>query len=103
MDIAETQRIILRLFSHNDLDDLAAILANPQVMHFSISVMKTKEQTKLMLDNILLSYQNLRRGLYAVVQKEDRKLIGYCGFFSQKIDGKEEVEVGYRLAPHFLG
>jgi [ribosomal protein S5]-alanine N-acetyltransferase len=64
-------------------------------MHFSLSGTKTREQTKLMLDNILLSYQNLRRGLYAVIHKQDRKLIGYCGFFSQEIDGKEEVEVGY--------
>jgi [ribosomal protein S5]-alanine N-acetyltransferase len=103
MKIAETQRIMLRLFNLNDLDDLAAIFADPQVMHFSISGVKTKAQTKSTIENILLSYQKHGWGLYAIEQKEDRQLIGYCGLFAQQIDGQAEIEVGFRLANAYWG
>jgi [ribosomal protein S5]-alanine N-acetyltransferase len=103
MIIAETQRIMLRFFNLNDIDALTAIFADPQVMHFSISGVKTKAQTKSTIDNILLSYQKRGWGLYAIEQREERQLIGYCGLFSQQIDGQAEIEVGYRLATHYWG
>lgn len=103
MKIAETPTITLRQFIQNDLDALAVILADSQVMRFSLSGPKTREQTQSLLDSILLSYEKRGRGLYAVVHKDDQKLIGYCGFFLQQIDGQQEIEVGYRLACAYWG
>jgi RimJ/RimL family protein N-acetyltransferase len=103
MIIAETQRIRLRFFNLNDLDALAAIFADPQVMRFSISGVKTKAQTKNTIDNIFLSYEKRGWGLYAIEQREERQLIGYCGLFAQQIDGQAEIEVGYRLATIYWG
>jgi [ribosomal protein S5]-alanine N-acetyltransferase len=99
----ETPRIILGLFDRNDLDALAPILADPQVMRFSLSGPKTKEQTQSTIERILLSYEKQGWGLYSIFHKFDQKLIGYCGFFSQQIDEQPEIEIGYRLAPAYWG
>ncbi len=103
MKIADNPRITLRHFGQNDLDTLAVILADPEVMRFSLSGPKTLEQTQSLIENMLMSYEQQGRGLYAVVHKDDKKLIGYCGFFSQEVDGQREIEVGYRLAPAYWG
>ena len=101
--VAETPRLILRHFCENDLDDLAVILANPKVMHFSAKGAKTKEETQQLLQKILSSYQTEGYGLYAVIHKDDRQLIGYCGLFVWSIEGQQEVEIGYRLSPDYWG
>ena len=103
MKIAETPRLTLRHFSQNDLDALAVILADAQVMRFSLSGPKTRQQTQSLIEGVLASYEQKGRGLYAVVYKDNHKVIGYCGFFSQEIDGQSEIEIGYRLAPTYWG
>jgi len=45
-----------------------------------------------------------RRGLpsqFAIIHLADNRLIGYCGFFHQEVDGTEEIEIGYRLDPDY--
>ncbi|BAZ22240.1 putative acetyltransferase [Kalymmatonema gypsitolerans NIES-4073] len=103
MKIAETPRITLRHFTQDDLNALTAILADPFVMRFSLSGPKTLKQTQSLLENVLASYENQGRGLYAVVHKDDQKLIGYCGFLEQEIDGQREIEISYRLASAYWG
>ena len=49
MKIVETPRLILRRFQPNDLDALAPILSIPEVMHFSASGVKTRQQTEELL------------------------------------------------------
>ena len=101
--LVETPSMTLRQFIQNDLDALAVILADPQVMRFSLSGPKTIEQTKSLIEGIFLSYEKWGRGLYAVVHKNNQRLIGYCGFFSQQINEQQEIEVGYRLATAYWG
>ena len=74
--ITETPRLILRHFTHDDLDDLAPILADPQVMYFSARGIQTREQTKKFINWILLSYQETGLSLYAVIHKDNERLIG---------------------------
>ena len=40
---------------------------------------------------------------FGVIFREDDRLIGYCGFFAQTVDGSEELEIGYRLDPAYWG
>jgi RimJ/RimL family protein N-acetyltransferase len=105
MIIAETERLILREFTLDDLDDMAALFADPEVMRFSLGT-KSREQTERWIKGCQEDYSPERWGfgLWAVVLKEGGDLIGFCGLSRfDDIDGRPEVEVGYRLARRFWG
>lgn len=103
MHILETPRLIIRYFSIRDLEDLFPILGDPQVMEFSILGVHDRHQIRQFIEQRLLSYIDPGFGLYALVNKENKELIGYCGFFIQNIDERKEVEIGYRLAAKYWG
>ena len=101
--VTETPRLILRYFTHDDLDNLAPILADPQVMYFSARGVQTKEQTRKFINWMLSSYQEEDFGLYAVIHKEKQKLIGFCGLLAWFFKQQREVEIGYRFATKYWG
>ena len=103
MQILETPRLILRYFTIRDLDALVPILGDPRVMEFSIRGIHDRALIRQFIEQRLLSYLEPGFGLYALIHKQDRELIGYCGFFVQKIDDHKEVEIGYRLATKYWG
>jgi len=92
----ETARLILRPLRQEDVDFLAPLMANTDFMRFSLGAF-TPEQTVAFLDK-LIDWE--RRGLpsqFAVIHRNDNRLIGYCGFFHQQVDEMDEIEIGYRL------
>jgi RimJ/RimL family protein N-acetyltransferase len=93
----QTERTVLRRFREEDLDDIASVLAHPEVMKFSLSGPYSREQSRSFIERCLSGYEKRNIGLYAVIYRENQKVIGYCGFSFQDIDGVEEVEIGYRL------
>ena len=97
----KTKRTILRRFKEDDLDDIALVMAHPDVMKFSLSGPYSKEQSEKFIHGCLSNYEKRGVGLYAVVYRGNQKVIGYCGFYFQNIDGVEEVEIGYRLHPDY--
>ncbi len=103
MIVTETKRLLLRHFVPNDIDPLAKILADPEVMQFSLKGVKTRAQTEDFLDWILHQYQKYGFGLYAVIYKETQELIGFCGLCLWNLDNRQEVEIGYRLATAYWG
>ena len=103
MQILETPRLIVRYFTIRDIEALVPILSDPQVMEFSIIGVHNRQQIKQFIEQRLLSYLEPGFGLYALNYKQNGKLIGYCGFFVQKIDEDKEVELGYRLAANYWG
>ena len=103
MTVTSTPRLLLREFTPDDIDALAPILADPEVMHFSLSGPETREQTASFITWCQEQYARSGFGLWAVVHIDDGQLIGYCGLSEWEIDGVHEVEVGYRLDPHYWG
>jgi len=94
--VLETERLILRRLTPNDLDDLAALYADPDVMRFYPAT-RTRAETKQNLDTLIAMYAERGYGLYATVHKADGRFIGRCGLMIQTVHGKEELEVGYML------
>lgn len=94
-------RLELRPFRDEDTDAIHAILSNPRVMEFSLKGPYTKQDTRDFLDRMQLSFSEKGYSLYAVIHSADNKLIGYCGFIEQIIDGIQELEIGYRLDPEY--
>ena len=103
MTIAETPRLRLRYFEPEDVLPLSQILADPEVMRFSVAGPKTLEQTQQLVDGCRAEYEANGYALCAVVHKEDQRLIGYCGFMPQIVNDTPEIELGYRLHPMYWG
>jgi RimJ/RimL family protein N-acetyltransferase len=101
----ETERLILREFTLDDLDVFALLLGDPEVMRFSLSgPMKEKEQAKEYLQKRILDhYAKYGYGLYAVIRKVNHSFIGFVGLIHQNIGGESKTELGYRLHPQHWG
>ena len=56
--VAETERLILRHFCENDIDRLAEILADPEVMKFSLKGTYSLEQTRKFVEHTISSYKS---------------------------------------------
>lgn len=105
MTITRTDRLLLRHVNRDDLDAFAALFADPEVMQFSTGV-KSREYALRWIEGCLQDYQPDRWGfgLWAVVLKSTGQVIGFCGLTQfDDVDGKPEVEVGYRLARPYWG
>jgi ribosomal-protein-alanine N-acetyltransferase len=97
MPTVQTARLRLRPFTPADLDALAAIYGDPDVMRY----MRTghpapRERVQFVIDYYIRYWQEHPFGLWAVERQADGALIGQCGLFH--LDGTPEVEVAYLLA-----
>ncbi|WP_232435733.1 GNAT family N-acetyltransferase [Rivularia sp. PCC 7116] len=100
--ITQTKRLIIREFQVLDIEALAEILAKPEVMQFSSPTgALSHKQTMVKLQSFLDSYQKYGYGKYALIHRQSGRLIGYCGIAVEKIEGKLETELGYRLDSEF--
>lgn len=95
----ETDRLILRMFSQADLDDLARIYADPDVMRYLSGHPLTREESAGWLKYFLSGWEQYGFGWWALVLKESKELIGHCGL--QFIHVTPEVEVTYGLAKEY--
>jgi RimJ/RimL family protein N-acetyltransferase len=104
MVIAEAQRVFLRPFHIADLDAMAEVFGDPEVMRFGPGP-QPREWVQRWLRGCLEDYyQKWGFGLWAVVHKPDRRVIGFCGLTRfDDVDGRPEIELGYRLARAFWG
>lgn len=98
--ILETPRLILRPFREKDVERFAELMANHDFMRFSLGPY-THEQTQGVLQKFLSWNQAGLPSQFAVIFRGNNELIGYCGFLHQKVDGRNEIEIGYRLHPDY--
>jgi ribosomal-protein-alanine N-acetyltransferase len=97
----ETPRLILRPFTAVDLDWLAKLMANKDFMRFSLGPL-TRQQTKeRFLDKVIGWNRDGLPSQFAMTIRSSGALVGYCGFFHHEVDGKMEIEIGYRLDSNF--
>jgi RimJ/RimL family protein N-acetyltransferase len=97
-----TQRLILRPFALDDLDHLAAILADPDVTRYLPGGNpRTRDQTEKTLRFIIDHWEQHGFGWWAVVAQANHELIGWCGL--KLIDTTGEVEVLYLFAKSHWG
>jgi RimJ/RimL family protein N-acetyltransferase len=99
MVIADSERVFLRHFHVADLDAMTEVFGDPEVMRFGRGP-QSREWVQRWLRGCLEDYyQKWGFGLWAVGHKADRRVIGFCGLTRfDDIDGRPEIELGYRLA-----
>ncbi len=104
MIITKTDRIQLEELEEKHFDDLALLLAN-ETVHALWPEPKTKnrEQSRQFFERVQVQYQNLGYSFWAVIRSEDMQFLGICGLLPEEINGKKEVEVGYRIQDEFWG
>lgn len=89
----ETERLILRSFRREDLDDFAATMAEPEVVrHLAIEPLSREDS----LRRIFLAagqWPIIGMGMWAVELKADGRMVGHLGFFDMERD----------MEPSFLG
>jgi RimJ/RimL family protein N-acetyltransferase len=87
-------------FGAKQADLLAELMANEDFMRFSLGIYSCK-QTAAFLEKILARQNRALPSQFAVLSRADNRLIGYCGFFHQEVDGTNEIEIGYGLHPNY--
>lgn len=98
----ETDRLILRPLLLGDLDEMAAIRADPQVMRYiDRGAVHTREQVLKSLHRSEKLWNERGLGRWGVRRKESETLMGWCGLFP--LDETEEIEIGYGFAREFWG
>lgn len=104
MIVLETERLIIRHFHAFDGEALDRVFGDVEVMRFGPGV-RTQQWVRDWLRGRLEDYyQKLGVGPWAVVGKNSRTVIGYCGlFYFPDVAGRPEIEIGYRLAQPFWG
>lgn len=92
----ETQRLILRPYTMDDFEDLYAILSDEQTMQYYPSAF-SEEKVRGWIRWNKENYDTFGFGLWAIVLKENGKMIGDCGVTMQKINGSIKPEIGYHI------
>ena len=89
----ETERLILRDFTRDDLDALAKTLSDPEVVRHLTGEPISREDSFRRLFMAVGQWPVLGMGMWAVERKSDRRLVGHVGFFGGFID---ELQPGAR-------
>lgn len=101
MTLCETQRMLLRRLTRDDLPELSAILSDPEVMEPSVRGVCDEAATSEFIGGCLGCYRSHGFGPLALVDKSSAELVGFCGISPEEVDGTEEFNLGYRLATRF--
>jgi [ribosomal protein S5]-alanine N-acetyltransferase len=94
--VLETKRLILREMTLRDVDDLLEVFSDPEAMQFYPQPFD-RQMTQTWIERNIQRYAQHGFGLWAIILKENGKLIGDCGLVVQEVGGVEEIEVGYHV------
>lgn len=94
--IYQTDRLYTREMTMDDLPALSEILQDPQVMYAYEHAFSEQEVLSWM-ERQLWRYREHGFGLWALVRKEDDRMIGQCGLTWQDWQDRQVLEIGYHL------
>ena len=99
--ILETHRLTLREFSEDDLDDLAAMVADEDQMTFYPRP-KTRDEASAWIRRNLVLYAECGFGFWLIEWLRSSAFVGYCGIRPLVLDdGASETEIGWHIKKTF--
>lgn len=102
--VLETERLLLRRLTLDDLDALYALYRDPEVRRYFPDGTQTYQETKEELEWIIdVYYGKYGYGLWATIHKPTGAFIGRCGLLPWTIEGQFEIEVAYLIAKEYWG
>ena len=104
MNVAETERLILRRFTPEDAEDNYRIYTDPENMRFMGRRPDSVEFERYHIRRHIADYYDKHGfGLWAVTLKENNRLVGRCGLLYQQIEDAREAEVTYLIDRLYWG
>jgi RimJ/RimL family protein N-acetyltransferase len=100
--VLTTSRLTLREMTDADLDDLAALLGDEEVMRYYPRP-KTRSEAGDWITRNQRRYHELGFGLWIMNLRSSGEFVGDCGLTIQHVDGEDEVEVGYHVRSGMQG
>lgn len=98
----ETARLIIRRFTHDDLDCLIDLRSDEEVIRYiGKRRMQNPEAIEKRLKFYIDCYEKYGYGMCAIVWKETGEMIGWSGL--QPLEETGETEVGYGMIKRFWG
>ena len=96
----ETKRLLIRELELSDLDFVAEMLGDPEVMRFWPAPYSRAEAREWIARH-RKRYVTDGFGYWLAVQKHDGHPVGQVGLLAQEFDGRKEVGLGYIVHRHF--
>jgi RimJ/RimL family protein N-acetyltransferase len=94
--ILETDRLALREVTPADLDFLAEMMADPEVMRYYPKP-ATRDEVRDWIDRQLRRYAEHGHGPWLVLDRQTGLPVGRCGLTIQTVDDRPEPEIGYMI------
>lgn len=93
----DTARLRLRHWRDTDLDALAQLCADPEVMRYAPALL-SRDECAALLVRCRLQFLQHGFGLWALEYRQSQQLIGFCGLVAQTEGSTAEViwRLGYR-------
>jgi RimJ/RimL family protein N-acetyltransferase len=96
----ETERLILRRFTADDVDNLTALDSDPEVMRYTTGGKPTPRDVveREVIPRFIDEYRRYGNfGHWAAIEKESGAFLGWFGLCPHEDSPPGEVELGYRL------
>jgi len=94
--VIETERLLLRTFTMNDVQLVHDLNSDSNVTRFTYDFITSEEQAKEILEKVILpQYALYNHGRWAVHTKDQLDFIGWCGL-KYRFE-RNEVDLGYRF------
>jgi RimJ/RimL family protein N-acetyltransferase len=86
----------------DDLDDMAALLGDPQVMRYYPRP-RDRDEARAWIEWNQRLYRDEGFGLWLITLRSTGEFAGDCGLTPQEIEGTVDVEVGYHIRTDLQG
>jgi RimJ/RimL family protein N-acetyltransferase len=100
--VLETPRLRLREFGQDDLDDLAAMFADPEQMTFYPRP-RTRDEASAWIDLNQGVYASHGFGSWFIEDLSTSEFLGHCGIRPLVLEGTSEMEIGWHVRKSHWG
>jgi RimJ/RimL family protein N-acetyltransferase len=94
--VFETERLRLREFRADDLDQLAPMVADEEQMQF-YAAPRTRDEARAWIDRNLSFYETHGFGVWLIESRATSEFLGYCGIRPLELAGAEVTEIGWHV------
>ncbi|HDX9588437.1 TPA: GNAT family N-acetyltransferase [Bacillus pseudomycoides] len=98
-----TERLSLRPLTIEDAADVFEYASNPEISTYTVWYRhETLEDSQIFVQSILNQYEKAEMATYGIELKEEKKIIGTCGFIDYE-ENHHKAELAYALSPNYWG
>lgn len=103
----ETERLIIRPYAFTDLDELYAVVSEPNFYRFIPEDVPSRDDVQQVIEwSIKCNLKNTPTKIHklnlAIIEKQSQKLIGYCGLGPDDVKDTE-IEIYYGISEAYRG